>query len=127
MSGAWDYRLQHLARMSDEHGLFEHALHDAPRLEHGYCTDDNARLLVVASREPDEGIAHDLSRLALRFVLEAQTDAGLVHNRFGWDGTYRGQLLNPDVFVYELRMTFCDGSRLDSENSSRKGSVTLIR
>jgi len=45
----------------------------------------------------------------------------------GWDGTYRGELLNPDVFVYELRMNFCDGSRLDSENSFRKGSVTLIR
>jgi gliding motility-associated-like protein len=45
----------------------------------------------------------------------------------GWDGTYRGELLNPDVFVYELRMNFCDGSRLDSGNSFRKGSVTLIR
>jgi hypothetical protein len=89
MSGAWDYRLQHLGRMSDEHGLFEHALRDAPRLEHGYCTDDNARLLVVTSREPDEGLAHDLSRLALRFVLDAQTDAGLVHNRLAWDGMYR--------------------------------------
>jgi len=89
MCGAWDYRLQHLARMSDERGLFEHALNDAPRVEHGYCTDDNARLLVVASREPDEGLAHDLSRLALRFVLSAQTDAGLVHNRFGYDGMYR--------------------------------------
>ena len=89
MSGAWDYRLQHLGRMSDERGLLEHALRDEPRVEHGYCTDDNARLLVVSSREPDEGLAHDLSRLALRFVLSAQTDAGLVHNRFGWDGTYR--------------------------------------
>lgn len=89
MSGAWDYRLQHLGRMSDDHGLFEHALFDAPRPEHGYCTDDNARLLVVASREPDEGLAHDLSRLALQFVLSAQTDAGLVHNRYGWDGMYR--------------------------------------
>lgn len=89
MTGDYDYGLQHLARMSDERGLFEHALLDAPRVEHGYCTDDNARLLVVTSREPDEGVAHDLSRLALRFVLAAQTDAGLVHNRFGWDGTYR--------------------------------------
>jgi hypothetical protein len=44
---------------------------------------------VVASREPDEGLAHDLSRSALRFVLSAQNDAGLVHNRLGWDGTYR--------------------------------------
>lgn len=89
MSGAWDYRLEHLARLSDEHGIFEHARHAEPRVEHGYCTDDNARLLVVASREPDEGLAHDLSRLALTFVLAAQDDAGRVHNRFSWDGMYR--------------------------------------
>lgn len=89
MSGAWDYRLEHLARMSDDHGLFEHARHAEPRTDHGYCTDDNARLLVVASREPDEGIAHDLSRLALAFVLAAQDDAGRVHNRLSWDGMYR--------------------------------------
>lgn len=89
MSGAWDYRLEHLARMSDERGIFEHALYSEPRVEHGYCTDDNARLLVIASREPDEGIAHDLSRLALTFVLSAQDDAGRVHNRLSWDGMYR--------------------------------------
>jgi gliding motility-associated-like protein len=45
----------------------------------------------------------------------------------GWDGTYRGQLLNPDVFVYELRVTFCDGSRISSSSEFRKGSITLIR
>lgn len=89
MSTGWHYRLEHLSSMSDERGLFEHALHDEPRVEHGYCTDDNARLLVVASREPDEGLAHDLSRAALRFVVSSQNDAGLVHNRLGWDGTYR--------------------------------------
>lgn len=89
MSGAWDYRLEHLVRMTDAHGLFEHALFDLPRREHGYCTDDNARLLVVASREPDEGLAHDLSRLALQFVLAAQDDAGRVHNRYMRDGLYR--------------------------------------
>ena len=89
MNESWGYRLQHLARMSDERGLFEHALFDAPRLEHGYCTDYNARLLAVASREPDEPLARALSRSAINFVMSAQTDAGLVHNRLGRDGTYR--------------------------------------
>ena len=89
MTGARPGRFKHLQRMSDERGLFEHALLDVPRAEHGYCTDDNARLLVVTSREPDEGPAHDLSRSAFRFVMSAQTDAGLVHNRLGWDRTYR--------------------------------------
>lgn len=88
MSGAWGYRWQHLVHMSDERGLMEHALHAEPRPEHGYCTDDNARLLVVTAREPDEGPVHDLSRLALRFVLDSQADSGRVHNRMAFDGVW---------------------------------------
>jgi gliding motility-associated-like protein len=45
----------------------------------------------------------------------------------GWDGTYRGTLLNPDVFVYYLEVKFCDGSILPYNHDYRKGSVTLIR
>ena len=38
--------------MTDRYGTFEHAEHAVPRREHGYCVDDVARVLVVASREP---------------------------------------------------------------------------
>jgi hypothetical protein len=41
----------HLARLTDDTGLFEHARHATARREHGYCTDDVARGLVVTSRE----------------------------------------------------------------------------
>jgi gliding motility-associated-like protein len=40
----------------------------------------------------------------------------------GWDGTYKGKLLSPDVFVYYLKVTYMDGKERDA-----KGSVTLIR
>ncbi|GAA0706917.1 hypothetical protein [Dactylosporangium roseum] len=43
----------HLARLTDDTGLFEHARHAIPRRRHGYCTDDVARGLVVTSREVD--------------------------------------------------------------------------
>ena len=45
----------HLISMTDERGTFEHALFSEPRPEHGYCTDDMARVLVVAS--PGAGAA----------------------------------------------------------------------
>jgi hypothetical protein len=72
----------HLARLTDENGTFEHALHDAPRPEHGYCTDDMARVLLVTSREraPDAEVDR-LSAVALRFVVGAQTRTGSCHNR----------------------------------------------
>jgi len=85
----WSYRLEHLERMTTPIGIYEHASGTIPRLEHGYCTDDNARLLLVTSREPDEGAARRLSRIALSFVLDAQSDAGLFRNRFRLDGTWR--------------------------------------
>lgn len=79
---------EHLERMSDERGLFEHADGSVARLEHGYCTDDNARLLLVTSREPDVGAAARLSRLALDFVLDAQAPDGRVRNRMDSSGTW---------------------------------------
>ncbi len=89
MTAVWSYRLQHLDRLSTDRGILEHAKGTTPRMDCGYCTDDNARMLVVLSREPDEGIAFRLSRLALDFVLAAQNDAGRVHNRFSFDGYWR--------------------------------------
>jgi gliding motility-associated-like protein len=40
----------------------------------------------------------------------------------GWDGTYNGQKLNPDVYVYIIEI-LCDNSTL----STYKGNVALIR
>ncbi len=36
-------KLDHLSRLSDSTGLFQHASFTVPRFEEGYCTDDNAR------------------------------------------------------------------------------------
>lgn len=43
-----EIRLAHLALMSDETGLLQHATHCVPDRLHGYCVDDNARALLVA-------------------------------------------------------------------------------
>ncbi|CCH15726.1 hypothetical protein [Micromonospora lupini] len=76
----------HLARLSDDTGLFEHARHAIVRREHGYCTDDVARGLVVLCREPEP--TAELLRLAeryLAFLTHAQDAAGAFHNRLGHD------------------------------------------
>ncbi|MFI7282588.1 glycosyltransferase [Micromonospora chersina] len=76
----------HLIRLSDDTGLFEHARHAIVRREHGYCTDDVARGLVVTSREPEP--AEEVLRLAeryLAFLTHAQDSAGAFHNRLGHD------------------------------------------
>ena len=40
--------LDHLYRMTDSTGIFQHANFTAPNLSEGYCTDDNARALILA-------------------------------------------------------------------------------
>ena len=88
-------RFDHLARLTDENGTFEHADHAVPRPEHGYCTDDMARVLVVTSREPDpDPVVAQLSRTALRFVVEAQDGHGASRNRMDHQGRW---LDTPDV------------------------------
>ncbi|MBN2038153.1 MAG: glycosyltransferase family 4 protein [Chitinispirillaceae bacterium] len=41
-------KLDHLYRMSDSTGIFQHAGFTVPNFDEGYCTDDNARALLLA-------------------------------------------------------------------------------
>lgn len=82
----------HLIRLTDDTGLFEHARHATARREHGYCTDDVARGLVVTSRETDPSA--EVLRLAeryLAFLSHAQDDQGAFHNRLGFNRTWADQ------------------------------------
>jgi hypothetical protein len=74
--------------MTDERGLFEHAKFAAPRREHGYCTDDNARMLAITSAMSNERDAHELSAVALRFVLASLSEDGQTRNRMNSLGTW---------------------------------------
>jgi hypothetical protein len=80
-------RFDHLRALTDRAGLWEHAQLVTPRVEHGFCTDDNARALVVVSRQAAlSGGPADLAATYLGFVLEARTKAGSFRNRRRSDG-----------------------------------------
>jgi hypothetical protein len=75
--------------MTDERGTFEHAKLTEPRREHGYCTDDMARVLVVSMREPEP--PPEVSRLvetSLRFLTSAQGHDGGYRNRMSQHGQW---------------------------------------
>ncbi len=44
-----ELRIAHLLSMCDDTGLFQHAVHSVADRGHGYCVDDNARALLLAS------------------------------------------------------------------------------
>lgn len=41
-------KLDHILRLTDETGMFQHAVFSAPNYNEGYTTDDNARALIVS-------------------------------------------------------------------------------
>lgn len=87
MDTAPSYR--HLANLSDHNGIFEHALFELPRREHGYCVDDVARALIFVVREPLQSqLLKRLTQTYLRFLEAALDDNGLSHNRMTADGEW---------------------------------------
>jgi len=44
-----EMKLDHLISLTDDTGILQHATHTVPDRDHGYCTDDNARALMVAA------------------------------------------------------------------------------
>lgn len=87
----------YLLRMTDDRATFEHACMTEPRREHGYCTDDMARVLVVATREPDApGPVKGLARKALAFLNDAQSYNGACRNRMDNSGRWTDQPTTDD-------------------------------
>jgi hypothetical protein len=75
--------------MTGQLGLWEHALYTTPRVEHGYCTDDNARALIVVSRQPDPSpMLLDMAHIYLSFLEDAALVTGGFHNRRDADGSW---------------------------------------
>ena len=77
------WRLDHLIRMTDSAGVLQHASSTIPKFDEGYCTDDNARslLLTVLLEQLGQSSAQ-VHRLATTYAafLNYAFDAG--RNRF---------------------------------------------
>ena len=64
-------RLEHIVRMTDSAGIFQHATFNVPNFEEGYCTDDNARAFILCNLLEDTGSwprAEHLDRLATSYL-----------------------------------------------------------
>lgn len=69
-------KLDHLFRMTDSTGVFQHAIMAVPNFSHGYCTDDNARALILTVLLDEMGDDSPLLRNA------ATTYAAFLHHAF---------------------------------------------
>ncbi len=82
--------LQHLHRLTDDTGLLQHAVFTVPSYVAGYCTDDNARALVltVLLDELGESSADEIEDFATRYLAflaySFNTAAGRFRNFLGY-------------------------------------------
>ncbi len=84
--------LRHLKVLTDDTGIYQHALYSTPDRAHGYCTDDNARALIAAAMYWDQ--THDdeiipLIHTYLSFLSHAMNnDKGRFRNFMAFDRTW---------------------------------------
>jgi len=91
--------MRHLITLTDDRGIFEHAKGTQPRYAHGYCTDDNARLLVVAARDEGRSYAsRNLGHIAMQFLVEAQCDDGAFRNRMSMERLWLDEACTHDCW-----------------------------
>jgi len=84
--------LDHLKKLTDDTGLYQHAKFTIPNREYGYCTDDNARAVIATAKyyaQYPEPQALQLLDTYLSFVIHSQNDDGSVRNFMNFDRTWR--------------------------------------
>jgi hypothetical protein len=84
--------LAHLKKLTDDTGLFQHARYTIPYRADGYCTDDNARAVIVATKyyaQYHDQQAMQLLDRYLAFVLHSQNSDGSIKNLMNFDRTWR--------------------------------------
>jgi glycosyltransferase involved in cell wall biosynthesis len=72
-------KLNHLSRMTDSTGVFQHAAFSVPNFSEGYCTDDNARAFILAVQLGELGEDKEQVRSI------ATTCAAFLHHAFNFE------------------------------------------
>jgi glycosyltransferase involved in cell wall biosynthesis len=83
--------LEHLIKLTDDTGLYQHAKYTIPNRKHGYTTDDNARAVIVLSKYYAQYTGPEALKLFdiyLSFILHAQNSDGTFRNFMNFDRTW---------------------------------------
>jgi len=94
-------KMEHLRRLTDSTGILQHASFTIPNFNHGYCVDDNARALVVATKYfrifRDTKILKLLTPY-LSFLQYCQMEDGWFRNFVSYDRHYLDEGGSDDCF-----------------------------
>lgn len=94
-------KTDHIFRMTDDTGMFQHAVDGIPDLAEGYTADDNARALVMASllyEKNSKPIYADLLYRYAAFLAYAQNQDGTFRNFMGYNREFLEKTGSEDCF-----------------------------
>jgi glycosyltransferase involved in cell wall biosynthesis len=122
-------RTQHFLALCDDTGLFQHAVHNVPNRSHGYCVDDNARGLLLASalNAPGEvSLPERVTSTLAAFIQHAwNPDVGRFRNFMGFDRRWLEEIGSEDSHGRTLwALGAC--ARNDASASRRRWAATLF-
>ncbi len=93
--------LDHIKKLTDDTGLYQHAKFTIPDRDYGYCTDDNARAVIAMikyfSQYPDPQVLQLLDTY-LSFIIHSQDENGFVKNFMNFDRTWMKNEPKNDAF-----------------------------
>jgi glycosyltransferase involved in cell wall biosynthesis len=102
-----ELKLDHLFRMSDSTGIFQHASFTVPNFAEGYCTDDNARALVLAL------MLQKLGQGSPRLAAQAAAYAAFLNHAFDRQrGRFRNFMSFDRHWLEEVGSEDCQGHAL---------------
>jgi glycosyltransferase involved in cell wall biosynthesis len=84
--------LDHLKKLTDDTGMFQHAKFTVPNRKYGYCTDDNARAVIAMTdyySQYPQPEALELFDIYLSFILHSQNNDGTVKNFMNFDRSWQ--------------------------------------
>ncbi|MCF8219220.1 MAG: glycosyltransferase [Bacteroidales bacterium] len=112
------FSLSHIKQLSDNTGILQHSKFGVPNLKEGYCLDDNARGLLMATmayNQKKDELAKYLSPIYLSYMHYMQNDDGTFRNFLSFDRRFLDEVGSEDSFG---RAAWALGYLLGNTNSN---------
>ena len=95
------FNLAHVLRLTDDTGIIQHAKYSVPNRKEGYCLDDIARGLLMATmtyRQKKDQAALDLLPVYLSFIHYMQNEDGSFRNFLSYNRNFMDAVGSEDSF-----------------------------
>jgi len=93
--------LKHLLNLTDDTGIFEHAIKDKPNKQHGYCVEDVGRALIAVLmfyKLSGSKYAENLADIYLNYIKRVQRKDGEFHHRMDKNHNLSKRLADGDAY-----------------------------